>query len=184
MLMLKSMPVNSHTVSESDIDVSMSGVASVLWRGGPPAGSLCMVSLFLQPLDEQSIAIEQREKLSRSDSGSIAVEFTGLDPDSYYHLRQLILNNAGDPEKAESEFDAHWGIRRPKRFRKRTALIKAFSARITSESGIFIHERRSHMVQKASAALTDMMNKAIAQGDPGERPIHVAACDGQGPRVG
>lgn len=101
--------------AESDIDVSMSGVRLSYGDPVPPAGSLCMVSLFLQPLDEQSIVIEAAGKIVRSDSGSIAVEFTGLDPDSFYHLRQLILNNAGDPEKAESQFDAHWGIRRPKR---------------------------------------------------------------------
>ncbi len=44
---------------------------------------------------------------------SLAVEFTELDPDSYNHLRRLILSNAKDPEKAEQEFESHWGIRRP-----------------------------------------------------------------------
>lgn len=99
--------------SESDIDVSMTGLRMAYGEAAPPAGSQCLLSLFLQPLDEQ-VVIDAAGRIVRSEPGSIAVEFTGLDPDSFYHLRQLILNNAGDPEKAESELNAHWGIRRPR----------------------------------------------------------------------
>jgi len=40
------------------------------------------------------------------------VKFIDLDLDSYQHLRQLILNNAEDPGRAELEFIAQWGTRK------------------------------------------------------------------------
>jgi hypothetical protein len=60
---------------------------------------------------ESKLLIEADGKIIRSEPSSLAVEFTRLDLDSYHHLRQLILNNTDDPEKAEQEFSSHWGIR-------------------------------------------------------------------------
>jgi hypothetical protein len=60
---------------------------------------------------ESKLLIEADGNIVRSEPSSLAVEFTRLDLDSYYHLRQLILNNTDDPEKAEQEFSSHWGIR-------------------------------------------------------------------------
>lgn len=104
--------INAHLFScrtESGIDVSMSGLHMNYNGTVPAAGSICVVTLYLHP-DDERITIDAAGKIVRSEPGSIAVEFTGLDPDSLHHLRQLILNNADDPEKAESEFDARWSF--------------------------------------------------------------------------
>jgi hypothetical protein len=62
---------------------------------------------------ENPVIIDAKGKLVRSQEGSMAVEFTELDIDSYHHLQLVIVNNADDPERAEQEFSAHWGIRKP-----------------------------------------------------------------------
>ncbi len=101
--------------SDRDITISMCGMSlSVVDQDAalPPVGAFCRVSVVLQAF-ENSVIIEAGGKVTRSEPGSLAVEFTELDLDSYHHLRQLILNNTDDPEKAEQEFVAHWGIRQP-----------------------------------------------------------------------
>jgi hypothetical protein len=96
--------------SESEINVSMSGLSMPFTGPAPEPGMSCSAAIILKAF-ENRVAIEAKGKIIRSDGGSLAVEFTELDIDSYNHLRQLILNNSEDTEKAESEFIAHWGIR-------------------------------------------------------------------------
>jgi len=93
-----------------EIDLSMSGVRLSV-SGAPPApGSACRVRIQL-PTAGDRVVIEAEGTVIRSVPGSLAIEFTDLDPDSYFHLKNLILNNASDPEQAEQEFTSHWGIR-------------------------------------------------------------------------
>ena len=98
--------------SEKEIDVSMSGLRLSGEGALLAPGVSCRVSIIL-PTDGDRISIEARGRVIRSESGSLSLEFTELDFDSYHHLRQLILSNTDNPEKAEEEFIAHWGIRRP-----------------------------------------------------------------------
>jgi hypothetical protein len=97
----------------SDINISMNGIGFSTGQAVPAAGSACTVRIMLTA-SEPSVAIEARGTVVRTLPGGLAVEFTELDIDSYLHLRQLILVNADDPERAEREFNAHPGIRRPK----------------------------------------------------------------------
>lgn len=100
--------------SQEGINLSMSGIRVSTGEALPPAGAPCRVKIILQA-SESRLVIEAGGKVVRSGPGSLAAEFMELDPDSYHHLRQIILNNADDPEKAEKEFAAHWGIREPRR---------------------------------------------------------------------
>ncbi len=70
----------------------------------------CRVSIILSSF-ESNLLIKADAEIVRSGPMSVAVEFTQLDLDSYYHPRQLILNNTDDPEEAEKEFSFHWEIR-------------------------------------------------------------------------
>ncbi len=101
--------------SRDEIDISLSGLRLSADTGDDSAfeaDTPCSARIVLAAGDNQ-VVIEATGKIRRSEPGSLAVEFTGLDLDSYQHLRQLILNNTDEPEKAEQEFAAHWGIRRP-----------------------------------------------------------------------
>lgn len=100
-----------HISINSEIDVSMSGLR-VSFRGAAlDAGAPCRISIILRGLGNQ-VTIGAAGKVVRSGPGTLAVEFTEIDLASYDHLRLLILNNTGDPEKAEQQFRAHWGIRK------------------------------------------------------------------------
>ena len=98
--------------SQADLNISMSGICLSIAEDIPPAETPCQVTIILGKLDEP-VAIEAKGKTIRSQPGSLAVEFSELELDSYLHLQQLIINNADDPKRAEQEFHAHWGIRMP-----------------------------------------------------------------------
>jgi hypothetical protein len=98
--------------SNKGINISVSGIHLSTDDSAPPRGTLCRVSVKLYA-PENRVTIEAGGKISRSVPGSLAIEFTELDVDCYHHLRRLILLNADEPERAEQEFIAHWGIRRP-----------------------------------------------------------------------
>lgn len=96
--------------SGNTLDVSMNGLRVLTTDNVPPEGTFCEVEIVLAEAPEP-VVIEARGSIVRSEPGTLAVHFLEVDVDSYEHLRQLILNNAEDPERAEKEFGAHWGIR-------------------------------------------------------------------------
>jgi hypothetical protein len=100
----------------SGIDISMSGVhLNGLDRaetGRPLPGTSCTASIHLQAAGNRA-AIVADGRIIRSEPGELAVEFIEIELDGYQHLRQLILNNTDDPDRAEEQFSEHRGIRRP-----------------------------------------------------------------------
>ncbi len=98
--------------ASSTLDLSMNGIRIRTAEQPPPPGTACEVRVILSGADP-AVTIEARGDIVRSDPGTLAVHLTEVDLDSYLHLRQLILNNAEDPEKAEQELRSHWGIRKP-----------------------------------------------------------------------
>lgn len=96
--------------SNTGINVSVGGIHLALEGSAPPRGTFCRVSIIL-PGSGQGVIIEADGNVSRSEPGSLSIQFTGLDVDGYDHLRRLVLLNASEPDKAEQEFAAHWGIR-------------------------------------------------------------------------
>ncbi|MHB8844439.1 MAG: PilZ domain-containing protein [Nitrospirota bacterium] len=98
--------------SSSTLDISMSGLRVASDEPPPPEGTACEIEIVLAE-EPSSAIIETRGTIVRSKPGTLAVHFTEVDIDSYEHLQLLILNNAEDPERAEQEFRAHWGIRKP-----------------------------------------------------------------------
>jgi len=96
--------------SSNTLDISMNGLRVATTETVPPEGTFCEVEIVLAEAPDPVI-IETRGSIVRSEPGTLAVHFSEVDVDSYEHLRQLILNNSEDPERAEKEFGAHWGIR-------------------------------------------------------------------------
>ncbi len=102
---------NGNTIqSREGINVSMSGIRLTTSAQIPSPGSSCQVRILLGA-SESRLPVEARGIVVRSEPGILAVQFTEIDLDCYHHLRQIILNNTDEPEKAEKEFSAHWGIR-------------------------------------------------------------------------
>jgi len=96
--------------SSNTLDISMNGIRLATTETVPAEGTLCEIEIVLAESPDPVI-IEARGSIVRSATGTLAVHFSEIDIDSYDHLQQLILNNAKDPDRAEQEFRAHWGIR-------------------------------------------------------------------------
>ena len=46
----------------------------------------------------------------RSDQEMTGIKFTGIDPDSLFHLHNILRYNAVDPDRVEQEIDEHPGL--------------------------------------------------------------------------
>ena len=100
--------------SSNTLDLSMNGIRILTRDTVPAPGTVCEIEMVLSE-SEPAVIIEARGAVVRSAPGTLAVHFSEVDFDSYLHLRQLILYNADDPEKAERQIRSHWGIRKPAR---------------------------------------------------------------------
>ena len=67
-------------------------------------GQNCMVTVHLMINNDAAPLLHMEGKVVRSTPEGTAIDFVSMDPDSYMHLRNLILHNAEDPDKAEQEF--------------------------------------------------------------------------------
>ncbi|MDH4163264.1 MAG: PilZ domain-containing protein [Nitrospirota bacterium] len=93
-------------------DISLTGLRVYISEPPPPLDTPCEIEIVLSETGEPVI-IEARGIIVRSDPGTLAVHVSEIDLDSYTHLTQLILNNAGDIARAEQEISSHRGIRKP-----------------------------------------------------------------------
>jgi hypothetical protein len=57
------------------------------------------------------LTIKVEGEVVRTTDSQIAVKFVRIEPDSLFHLQNIILYNAADPAVVEQEIDARPGIR-------------------------------------------------------------------------
>jgi hypothetical protein len=67
-------------------------------------GQGCTVSIYLSGDEATAPVLHMEGKVARTTKDGTAIDFISMDPDTYMHLRNLVLLNAEDPEKAEREF--------------------------------------------------------------------------------
>lgn len=91
-------------------DLSLSGIY-LFGERSLPAGTPCRVMLFVGGR-ESGARIEASGRIARVDAYGLAVSFDTVDLDGYQHLKQLVLFNAADPDRAAAEIDQHIGLRR------------------------------------------------------------------------
>jgi len=72
-------------------------------------GTPCHISIRLSETDE-TMCVCVKGEVVRADSGMLAVKFIQIDPDSLFHLRNIIRYNAADTCKVEKEIEEHPGI--------------------------------------------------------------------------
>jgi hypothetical protein len=90
-------PISGHVAN-----VSMQGLL-VSCSGSAPVGTACAVTISLGAPDA---AIRGHAMVVRVDPGTLAMHITELDgPESYEHLRNLVMYNAEDPDRVKQEID-------------------------------------------------------------------------------
>jgi len=73
------------------------------------SGANCRVKIVLNGATSE-LSINVAGKILRSSPESVAIQFTSIDPDSLYHLQNIIRYNASDPDSVENEIRSHPGL--------------------------------------------------------------------------
>ncbi len=89
-------------VDQKTRDLSLKGVF-LLGRHPLTAGQGCMVTVHLPAEGEDAPTLHMEGKVVRATPEGTAIDFVSMDPETYLHLRNLIILNAEDPEAAERE---------------------------------------------------------------------------------
>ncbi len=66
-------------------------------------GTACDIELILAGAST-NLSIAIKGKITRQGNGGLGVSFDGIDLDSYWHLKNLLMYNAEDPDALEKEF--------------------------------------------------------------------------------
>ena len=75
-----------------------------------PAGAPCTISIMLEgAAKELSVRIDG--EIVRSVAEGVAVNFTRIEPDSLFHLQNIIRYNSPDADAIEQEINRHPGIK-------------------------------------------------------------------------
>jgi len=73
-------------------------------------GAACQLEIWMSgSSSDLNIAVEG--EVVRTTTGRTAVKFTRIEPDSLFHLQNIVLYNADDPAKVEQEINDRPGIR-------------------------------------------------------------------------
>lgn len=78
-------------------------------KGDFSVGTPCELTIELAAA-EYPIRVVVSGEIVRSDDKGLAVKFSGTDPDSLHHLKNIIRYNNPDPEAVEQEFLNHPGL--------------------------------------------------------------------------
>ena len=73
------------------------------------SGSQCTLTIDLHMAGEKPL-ITVKGSIARSEDSRVAVNFTGIDPESLFHLQRIAIYNSPEPEKIEEEIIEHPGI--------------------------------------------------------------------------
>ncbi len=74
-----------------------------------PVGTACHIEILLNQ-EDPSLCVDVEGEITRNKSGVTAIRFTRIDPDSLFHLRNIIRYNSPDPDAVESEIEQHPGL--------------------------------------------------------------------------
>lgn len=92
---------NAHYSQCATENLSIKGV-SVLGVTGHAIGETCDLSLDLSGSSSQ-LRLSMKGTIVRVDDDRIALHFTEIDLDSFYHLKHIIYYNSNDPDAIEQE---------------------------------------------------------------------------------
>jgi len=101
-------PDASRTVQEIN-NLSVGGCLLPLFQHLEP-GIPCRIKIMLEGTTEE-MCIRVEGKVIRSTAEGLAVQFTSIDPDSLFHLQNIIRYNSPDADMVEFELSKHPGLK-------------------------------------------------------------------------
>ena len=94
--------------AEEIVNISVGGCL-LLTEADLELGTVCDIRLFLGGASSE-LRVRVQGEVARSIPGALAVKFTRIDPDSLFHLQNIIRHNAPDIETVEKEILDHPGL--------------------------------------------------------------------------
>jgi hypothetical protein len=82
-------------------NISLRGVY-IVTKHDIPADTHCEVEILLTGTSSR-LSIQVQGTVVRKEKEGIGIAFESIDPDSYFHLRNLIMYNTSDPDEVEKE---------------------------------------------------------------------------------
>ncbi|MBU0674219.1 MAG: PilZ domain-containing protein [Proteobacteria bacterium] len=70
---------------------------------GHPRGEVCDVVLNLTGATSD-VRLRMKGEIMRVESNGVGLKFVEIDLDSFYHLKNILYYNSGDPDRLEEEF--------------------------------------------------------------------------------
>ena len=86
---------------KSSSDISLKGLF-VETGAGLALGTPCQVTIRLAGYDE-NLTLHIEGEVARCQEDGLGIRFTSMDPDTFFHLRNIVLYNAADPDEVEAE---------------------------------------------------------------------------------
>ncbi|MCF8109523.1 MAG: PilZ domain-containing protein [Desulfohalobiaceae bacterium] len=72
-------------------------------------GTPCRLTIKLSG-ESSDLQIRVSGTVLRSGRDGLALQFTSIDPDSLFHLKNIVRYNVADPDSVEQEFQEHPGL--------------------------------------------------------------------------
>ncbi len=82
-------------------DISMKGMF-ISTNEKIPAGTSCDIEIVLSGTTSK-LALNIKGAIARQDKTGLGITFDSMDVDSYFHLKNIVMNNASDPDAVEKE---------------------------------------------------------------------------------
>jgi len=111
-------PFTMHTELEANGETHKTENISNLSVGGCllplsldlPSGTECRVKIVLEGTVEE-LAIMIEGEIVRTTPEGLAIKFVRIDPESLYHLQNIVRYNSPDADIIENEINKHPGLR-------------------------------------------------------------------------
>jgi len=72
-------------------------------------GTKCRLKILLNDNDG-GLSVRIKGEIFRCEFGSVAIKFTEIEPDSLFHLQNIVRYNYPNADKIEQEFSNHPGL--------------------------------------------------------------------------
>ena len=96
--------------ADSIINLSVGGCVVPVTVHGVQPGMPCRITIPMGT-DEDGIRVKVEGEVIRQDKLGLVVKFVGIDPDSLFHLQNIIRYNCPDISVVEQEMKSHPGIK-------------------------------------------------------------------------
>lgn len=104
------MTINNRLYSAATIDNLSVGGCLLPIEADIETGTVCRLKIFLTGTNSE-LSVQVAGKVIRCEPGAVAIQFTAIEPDSLFHLHNIVRFNFPDTDQVEKEIKNHPGLK-------------------------------------------------------------------------